>query len=441
MSTLVPTNAGDGEATGYRPEAMTTRPDLPPTQDRAGTVSIVAGTAVSALSVYLYQVISARSLGSEAFAAIGVMWTISFLVFTVLNIPVEQYITRRLTLGGGRWLPDRNAVLTAATPLAAGVVVGVGFTAATLDRFFEGSYGFVAVAAAILLSRSFLTLGRAFLAGRRRFVAYGVIVALEGVVLVILAVLVAVAEPSALAFVAILSVAPLVVFLARPLSTRPELRVLADRVPAGAGFLGALVVATAAGQLILAAEPVVVSFVGGSATAVSVIFVTFTLFRGPVTSAYNLIARVLPDFTVLAAEGDDHRLNVWAERIGLAGFGMAVLFGASGWVLGPFVVELLYGEEFSPSSLVAGLAAGAVGFALASLFLNQIFVARGETGRLAVVWIAALIAAATALLVGGTAPMTRVATAFLVGEAAALVLLVAVSVVAHRAGRGLPIEE
>jgi O-antigen/teichoic acid export membrane protein len=418
-----------------------TRPEVPATQDRAGTVAIVAGTAVSALSVYLYQVISARSLGSEAFAAIGVMWTVSFLVFTVLNIPVEQYITRRLTLGGGRWLPDRNAVLTAAAPLVGGILIGVAFTAVTLDRFFDGSVGFVAVAAAILVSRCFLTLGRAFLAGRRRFVAYGVMVAMEGVALVVLSVLVAAIDPSALAFVAILAIAPLVVFLARPVAVKPDLRVLADRVPAGAGFLGALVVATAAGQLILAAEPVVVSFVGGSATAVSVIFVTFTLFRGPVTSAYNLIARVLPDFTVLAADGDEHRLNAWAERIGLAGMAMAVVFGAGGWVLGPRVVEFLYGDEFVPSAVVAGLAAAAVGFALASLFLNQIFVARGETGRLAGVWVGALVAAAGALVVFQTAPMTRVATAFLVGEATALLLLVTVSVIAHRSRSRLPIEE
>jgi len=410
-----------------------TESGVPTNQDRVGTVAIVAGTAVSALSVYLYQVIAARTLGSELFASIGVMWTISFLVFTVLNIPVEQYVTRRLTLGGGRWLPDRDAILIVATPLLAGIVIGAVFVAATLDRFFAGSSGFVVAAVAILISRGLLTVGRAFLAGRRRFTAYGAIVALEGVVLVALAIGVAATSASALAFVAILAISPLVVVLARPLATTTtEMPMLADSIPAGAGFLGALIVATAASQIILAAEPVIVSFVGGTATAVSVVFVTFTLFRGPVTSAYNLIARVLPDFTVMASAGDDHRLNVWAERIGIAGVALAALFGASGWILGPIVVEVLYGAEFAPPSVVSGLAAAAVGFALASLFLNQIFVARGETGRLAVIWLLALLAATVALFVSTAEPMIRVATAFLVGEAAALALLVGVSVFAHR---------
>jgi len=400
--------------------------------DRTGTIAIVAGTAVSALSVYLYQVIAGRTLGTEGFAPIGIIWTVSFLVFTVLNIPVEQYLTRRLTLSGGTWLADRRATLTAAVPLAGGLLLGTLFVAATLDRFFEGTAAFVAVAAALLATRSLLTVGRGFLAGRRRFIAYGVVVAVEGVALVALSALVAATSESSVAFAAVLVIAPLAVVLARPFSTTVDMPVLEESIPAGSGFLGALIVATAASQLILAAEPIVVGFIGGSATAVSVIFVTFTLFRGPVTSAYNLIARVLPDFTVMAAAGDDHRLNSWAERIGVAGVAAAALFGASGYVLGPRVVELLYGAEFSPPSRVSGLAAAAVGFALASLFLNQIYVARGETGRLAAIWLVALGAAVLTLIIASGEPMDRVAIAFFVGEATALLLLVGVTVSAHR---------
>ncbi len=414
----------------------------PPTQptpsDRAGTVAIIAGTAVSALSVYLYQVIGGRTLGAEDFAPIGIIWTVSFLVFTVLNLPVEQYLTRRLILGGGRWVPDRHAALTVAVPLTLGVVAGTGFVALTLDRFFQGSPVFIAIAALLLTSRNVLTMGRGFLAGRRRFRAFGAVVAAEGVALVVLSAAAAVVEPTTVVFASILILSPLTVLLARPLATTVVMPVLADRIPAGSGFLGALVVATAAGQIILAAEPVVVGFVGGGATAVSVIFVTFTLFRGPVTSSYNLIARVLPDFTAIAAGGDQHRLNVWAERIGAAGLGAAVVFGALGWWLGPAVVELLYGAEFVPPASVAGMAAAAVGFALASLFLNQIYVARGETGRLAVVWLLALGVFVVALLVTSGDPMVRVAVAFLAGEAAATLLLVGESLLGrHRGINGL----
>jgi hypothetical protein len=55
------------------------------------------------------------------------------------------------------------------------------------------------------------------------------------------------------------------------------------------------------------------------------------------------------------------------------------------------------------------------------LATTQILVARGHTGRLALVWLVAAAAAAlTVLLIGGE-PTVRVAVGFLVGEVAALI--------------------
>ena len=76
---------------------------------RDGTGAIIAATALTALAVYLFQVIVGRSLGVEGFAPLGVLWTISFMVFTVLYLPVEQYVTRRLILGGGQWRSDQRS--------------------------------------------------------------------------------------------------------------------------------------------------------------------------------------------------------------------------------------------------------------------------------------------------------------------------------------------
>ena len=118
-------------------------------------------------------------------------------------------------------------------------------------------------------------------------------------------------------------------------------------------------------------------------------------------------------------------------RLGFAGVVAAVVFGISGWFLGPRIVVLLYGAAFAPLPRVAGLAAAAVGLALASLFLNQIYVARGETGRLAVIWWTALGIAALILILVSAQPVDRVAIAFLVGEAVALLLLVTASIATH----------
>jgi O-antigen/teichoic acid export membrane protein len=396
---------------------------------------MILGTMASAVSVYVFQVIAGRNLGTDGFAPIGVMWTVMFLVFTVLLLPVEQYVTRHLTITGGRTEGDRTGVLLVGGTIAVGILLGVGFVLTTLDRFFEGAPVYALVMFVNLAGRSMLAVARGYLAGRRRFHAYGAAIAIEGVALVALSLFVAAVNPTTLAFAIAMSIGPIAVLLVRPFSGGHRGEPLQDATSQGIGFLGPLIIATGASQLVLSVGPIVVGFVGGTAAAISVFFITFTLFRGPVTSSYNIVARVLPDFTALAARGEQQRLSAWAGRLGLIGIGTIVLFGASGWVLGPAVVDFLYGGEFRPSSHLAALGAAGVGAALIALFLNQIYIARGETGRMALVWVSSLLMAGLVLAVTSAEPVIRVGTAFLAGEATAMVLLAIVGTVVHWRGR------
>jgi O-antigen/teichoic acid export membrane protein len=392
---------------------------------------MILGTMVSALSVYIFQVIAGRMLGTDGFAPIGVMWTVMFLVFTVLLLPVEQYVTRHLTITGGRTAGDRTGIFLVAGTIALGILLGVGFVLATLDRFFAGAAVYGAVMLLNLSGRSLLAIARGYLAGRRRFHAYGAAIAIEGASLVALSLFVAVASPTTLAFAIAMSLGPLSVLLVRPFSGGYCGEPLQKATSQGVGFLGPLIIATGASQLVLSVGPIVVGFVGGTAAAISVFFITFTLFRGPVTSSYNIVARVLPDFTALAASGEQHRLSAWAGKLGLIGVATVIVFGTSGWILGPAVVDFLYGGEFRPSSQLAALGAAGVGAALIALFLNQIYIARGETGRMALVWVSSLVVAGIVLAVTTTEPVIRVGTAFLAGEATAMVLLSIVGTLVH----------
>ncbi len=392
---------------------------------------MILGTMVSAFSVYVYQVIAGRMLGTDEFAPIGVMWTVMFLVFTVLLLPVEQYVTRHLTITGGRTAGDRTGIMLVGGTIALGIVLGVGFVIVTRDRFFDGAAVYGVVMFINLAGRSMLAIARGYLAGRRRFHAYGAAIAIEGVALVILSLFVAAVSPTTLAFAIAMSLGPLSVLLVRPFSGGYRGEPLQDASAQGIGFLGPLIIATGASQLVLSVGPIVVGFVGGTAAAISVFFITFTLFRGPVTSSYNIVARVLPDFTSLAARGEQHRLSAWAGKLGLIGVATMIVFGVSGWILGPTVVDFLYGGEFRPSPQLAALGAAGVGAALIALFLNQIYIARGETGRMALVWVSSLLVAGAVLAVTTTEPVIRVGTAFLAGEATAMVLLGGVGTLAH----------
>lgn len=378
---------------------------------------------MSALSVLAYQPIAGRALGTDDFAPIAVLWTVVFLVYTILMIPAEQFITRRLVAtggGSGSFEDDRWVVLSV---LALGCIGGVGFVFVTLNSFFDGDAVFAAIASVILVARGVLAVGRGLLAGRRRFVAYGGTPAAEALVLLGGALFAAVASPYPRTFAWALAVGPLTVLFFRPwVPTDTPLAAVQHREKA-VRFLGWLVVATAAAQIVIASGPIVVGFVGGTATAVSIVFSTFTLFRGPVTSAYNLVAWVLPNFTDLSLNGDLGALARWRRRIAVGGALLALLGSVAAYLAGPWIVEVLFGARFRPPRSVAALGGAAVGAGLGALFAGQIFIASGRTRGLAVGWLVALSLAAGAVLVIPADAMHRVAWGFAVGEVAALGLL------------------
>ncbi len=384
---------------------------------------MLVGTAISAISVLIYQPVAGRALGTDGFAPIAVLWTMMFVIYTVLMIPIEQFITRKLVVTGGGhgWL--ENDRRTVALVLGGGWILGMAFVAATLGTFFDGDPTFIVITAVLLVSRAVLAVGRGMLAGRRRFVAYGGTLATEASTLLVLALIAAAVSPTTVTFAWILVVGPLTVLAFKPWSVRDSVSDSGTDVDTAAKFLGWLIVATAASQVVIASAPIVVGFVGGSAAAVSIVFATFTLFRGPVTSAYNLVARVLPDFTDLSMRGEFGVLARWRHRIAVGGAVLALVGAVAAYFVGPWIVELLYGAEFEPPHMVAALGGAGVGSGLGALFVGQIFIASGRTKDLAVGWTAALVLAVIAVFAVPADPMLRIAWGFAVGETAALIIL------------------
>jgi len=392
------------------------------TADNRGTGLIVAATAFGALAVLAFQAIASRTLGTEGFAPVAVLWTVMFLLYTVLQLPAEQHLTRALvvTRNHAQIVRVRRAMVIA---FSTALVVGSAFTAFTLDRFFDGSTVFVAITALIVVTRSIMATARGTLAGHRRFAAYGASIALEAAALLLGGVVVATLGGDATMFAGVMALAPLATLLARPFASQRGAHDHHTIDAQSGSFLAWLIAATAASQVIIAGGPIAVSFVGGSAAAVSIFFTSFALLRGPVTSAYNLVARVLPDFTELAHGADPGRLWGWARRITVAGLGVAIL-GAigSGLLLRP-IVAAIYGEAFMPPVLAAALGGAGVGLGLGALFATQVYSAAALGSRLAFGWFVALVISFVVLITVDIEPVSRVALAFASGEATGLVML------------------
>jgi lipopolysaccharide/colanic/teichoic acid biosynthesis glycosyltransferase len=393
-----------------------------------GTLDIVVGSLVAGIGAYAYQFIGGHSLGAEAFAPIGALLTAHFLAFVIILMPIEQFVIRRLTLGARGWVvPLRAVALAASSAVVAAVVVWI-----TSDEYFESDTAFVWFVVATVAFHFFFAVGRGYLAGFRRFRAYGYASAAASLFRLAVAIFVVLIGATVEGFAWAQILGPLVIFLWRPFRTPDSVasgsRGVVDTEQAEMlgerGLLSGLVLSSAASQALLLAGPLVAGALGATDVQFSITYATLIIARAPITLGYNLIARVLPPFTQMAVAGEERELRSWARGLGIAGAALAVIGGLLGALVGPLLVAFAFGADFRPSALAMGLASAGVVMAASGLFIGQVLVARGQPVRLALAWGSALVAAGLALLIPITDPVLEVIVAFVVGEAVALAALV-----------------
>ena len=393
----------------------------------SGTSYMVVGTLLAALAAYLFQLIAGRALGPTDFAPITVLWTIQFLVLTIVFMPMEQLTIRRLSAE----TPDAGPWRLFIGVIAISVVVSTGFAALTLDRLLQGETTYLVITAALIAGYGGFALARGMLAGQRRFKEYGLSTLAESVFRLLLAATLLAVGVGAVGLGWALVAGSLVVWIWLPFRSEPIRRGAQNGRGSGAG-LATFVAANAASQTIVAAGPLVVGALRASSAEVSVFFETFLLFRAPLSVAYSLIARILPPFTRFVQSGERATIRLWAFRLGVLGAVGAALGYAAGRAVGPDLVALLLGAEFRPTATLAAYAGSGVAIATVALFSQQILIAMRATGRLAASWGVGLAAASITVIVAGGSPSDRVGAAFLVGEAVAFVLIMMMIVRASR---------
>ena len=377
-----------------------------------GTARMIAGSLVGAVLAYLFQVYGTRALGAHAFSPIALLWTSFFIVATVILIPLEQFVTREASRG--RHLRDDR--FTIAFVIGGAALLLGGFTYLTNDTFFSGERIFVVQAIAVTVAYGFMQVGKGLLAGHRRFAQYGSMLAWEGIFRLIAAVGFVALSVSAVALGWAMVAAPLCVLLVRPF--RYDRETVEGVAPTKAsGFLSSYVLGSAASQILLGAAPIGVGALGGNEALRSVVFSTFLLYRAPLTLIYNLQGRLLSLLVRM-----DSRTSLRQGLMKLVGFGLALvgLAGLVGFIVGPAIVELLFGFEFRPMATVAALAAAGVIAGSVTQLMGQALVATGSTGQLASAWVGGLLAGLVTMLAVSGTPDFRVAIGFVVGELVAL---------------------
>lgn len=372
---------------------------------------LLAGTMVGAVAAYLFQAFGNRTFGEAAFAPIAQLWTILFILVTVSLIPLEQYLTREASRGRRVLREDlRVIVVTTLGTSLVGATIGLVF----LDVFFGGDPWFILYLALLPMGYAVLTVGKGVLAGNRRFAEMGWVLFWEGALRLGAGLALVWFVTSIRSLALAMVIAPLAALASR--YWRFDRKTADVETTSASGFLGAYIAGSGAAQLLLAGAPLAVAILGGPPALASTIFLTFTLFRGPLTLIYSLQGRILPFLVKIAEDGGGFQSIT--KRVLAGGVTLGVAGGAVGWFIGPDVVELLF--DARPDRFVAALAAAGVVAASTTQISGQVLVALGGTGRLAWAWIAGLAASLVTIPLVGLAPDRTVAVAFLVGELTAL---------------------
>jgi O-antigen/teichoic acid export membrane protein len=415
--------------------AVVAPPRAARTGAHAGAWLLSAAMLGSGVLTYAFHVLAARTLGTEAYGRIAVLWAAVFLGAVVLYRPLEQTLSRataeRLARGqDARPVLRTIALLMAAVLAVAGVAVALAWRLLT-DRLFLGDQALTAAFVVALAGYGLSYVVRGLLGGARWFGGYALVLLADAVArLAVAAPLVVIASTRiAGAAVAAAGVAGAIVPLAVGRGKlRPMLR--ARRGPpfplrAAVAFAAPASAIAIADQVLVNGAPLLVAATGGASASrmAGVVFAATMLVRVPVYVFQGLAASILPNLTKLHVEADAVEFRRAVAKIAgtLLAAGAAMAAGAAAF--GPEAMRLFYGRGFDAGRLALVLLALGVAGYLATSAFSQALLAIDRARAAAAGWTfaAAAFVALYEALPGGE--VLRVAVAFAAAMAAAPLLL------------------
>lgn len=399
---------------------MTSPPDqaAPVTADPAGYGAgariLSLGIASTGVFTFAYFALADHVLGDKSYGAVALLWSILFVVISVLYRPAEQLLSHTIAgrrargFEGGH--PLRLALLLQGGFAALFLVVAVALRP-QLENLFDGSeaLSWVFVGAGTAYAASYFA--RGYFAGHQWFGLYGGLVLFESVSRFCFPLAVAIGLTSGQTAVALgILAAPFASLLVVPWAISRHARVdddapapaVADGLAhAGAGFAFSVAGIQLAEQTLLNAGVVVANDVAGAALA-GAVFNVLLITRAPIQLFQAVQTSLLPHLTGLQ-ETDGHEAFAKAIRVTvvtIAAFAGAVALGLL--LIGPSVMELVFGERDGLQYGRWGLAVVGLGMGahLMAGTLNQALLARGRAAVACAVWAAGAVAFVAWMLTG-----------------------------------------
>jgi O-antigen/teichoic acid export membrane protein len=371
----------------------------------SGARILSIGIATTGVVTFAYFALAAHALTPDQYTRISLLWSIMFVIVSVIYRPIEQLLSRTIaerrargqSSGGGHL---RVALLIQATFAAAFLGAALATRDLLQNDVFDGSAALYWILVVGVLAYAASYFARGFLAGHQRFALYGALVFLEATSRVCFALAVIVGLASGQSAVALgMAAAPLMslvvvpAFFARredppadPAAVKESEGGLTLR--RGAGFAAAVFGVMVAEQTLLNAAVLTVAGTSADPALAGVVFSVLLIARAPLQLFQAVQGSLLPHLAGLQATAGaaEFRRAIRVTVLASGGFGGAVAIGL--FAIGPEVVGPIFDIDRDLARGGLALVGLGMGLHLIGGTLNQAALARGQARGASLAWLA-----------------------------------------------------
>jgi O-antigen/teichoic acid export membrane protein len=388
----------------------------------AGAKILSIGIASTGLVTFAYFTVASHALGGDSrYDSIALLWSILFVIVSVIYRPIEQLLSRTIADRRARGIsghPLRTPLLIQASFAAIFLAVAIPLKDQIISSVFAGESIFYWILVGSTLAYAGSYFARGWLAGHERFGLYGLLVFIEATARLLFALAVAVGIGSGAGVVAMgIFAAPCVSMLVVPAAFArredpphdqqaaviPALDAAIEGGPAaeaaeeaagdlslrhGAKFAAAVFGVMLAEQTLLNGGVIAVTAGSGSQAVAGLVFNALLIARAPLQLFQAIQTSLLPHLANLEATGGTAAFGKAIRTTLLAIIGFAAAIALVFLVAGPTIMEILFaGSDGAYTGAGLALVAVGMGFHLASGTLNQAALARGQARLAAVAWL------------------------------------------------------
>jgi O-antigen/teichoic acid export membrane protein len=347
---------------------------------------------VAGFTTYLFLVVAKRVLPDDGADKLAAIWGVVFAAGPGFFLPLEQEISRavatRRAQGVGYGPVVRRAAMLGLLLVGFVLVIITVFAPFIVEHLFDGQW--LLWLALALSSVSFFLghLVRGVISGRGEFWSYSLFIGGESVSRLVMCIVLAVAGVEvAGGYGLAIALAPLAAFMLVAPSQRG---VLKPGPPAPwselSSSLGALLAGSVLAQGLANASLIAVKPLAGESQEADVtrLFAGVIVARLPLFLFQAVQAALLPKLSSMAGARHYHDFRHQLGRLVEAVSAIGILGVVGGFLLGPFVVELLFDAQMNHIDM--GLLAAGTAFYIIATSLAQALIALEGQSRMALGW-------------------------------------------------------